>query len=62
MKCDSQASFLAYTLASLYFGHKPKARVTTRDYIIKALWWYWYRFQSPTIVKDGGSKVFLHRH
>ncbi len=29
MRCDSQASFLARTLASLYFGHEPKARVAT---------------------------------
>jgi hypothetical protein len=29
MKCDSQASLLARTFASLCFGHKPKARVAT---------------------------------
>ncbi len=28
MKCDSQASFLARTLASACLGHKPKAKVT----------------------------------
>ncbi len=29
MKCDSWASFLACTFASLYLGHEPKARVAT---------------------------------
>jgi hypothetical protein len=29
MKCDSQASLLARTFASLCFGRKPKARVAT---------------------------------
>jgi len=29
MKCDSQASLLACTLASPYLGHEPKARVAT---------------------------------
>jgi hypothetical protein len=29
MKCDSSASFLACTFASLCFSHEPKARVTT---------------------------------
>ncbi len=29
MKCDSQASFLARTLASPYLGHEPKAKVAT---------------------------------
>jgi hypothetical protein len=29
MKCDSRASLLAHTLASHYFGRKPKARVAT---------------------------------
>jgi hypothetical protein len=29
MKCDSRASLLAYTFASLYFGREPKARVAT---------------------------------
>jgi len=27
MKCDSQASLLAHTFASICFDHKPKARV-----------------------------------
>ncbi len=27
MKCDSQASFLAHTFVSPYFGRKPKAMV-----------------------------------
>jgi hypothetical protein len=29
MKCDSQASLLAHTFASLCFGHEPKVRVAT---------------------------------
>jgi hypothetical protein len=29
MKCDSQASLLARTFASLYLNHEPKARVAT---------------------------------
>ncbi len=29
MKCDSWASFLVPTFASLYFGHEPKAKVAT---------------------------------
>ncbi len=29
MKCNSQASFLAHTLANPCLGRKPKARVTT---------------------------------
>jgi len=29
MKCDSRASFLAYTLASPCLGREPKARVMT---------------------------------
>jgi hypothetical protein len=29
MKCDSWASLLACTFASLYLGHKPKARIVT---------------------------------
>jgi hypothetical protein len=29
MKCDSRASLLAHAFASPYFGHEPKARVTT---------------------------------
>jgi hypothetical protein len=29
MKCDSQASLLARTFTSLYFGRKPKAKVMT---------------------------------
>jgi len=29
MRCDSQAFFLARTLASPYFGREPKARVVT---------------------------------
>jgi hypothetical protein len=33
-----------------------------RDYITRVLWWYWYRSRSPTIVRDGGSKVFLCRY
>jgi hypothetical protein len=39
MRCDSQASFLARTLANLCLGHEPKARVATtnmkRDTLIK---------------------------
>jgi hypothetical protein len=31
MKCDSRASFLACTLASLCLGHEPKARVATHN-------------------------------
>jgi hypothetical protein len=34
MKCDSWASFLAYTLVSPCLGHEPKAKVVT--YGIKA--------------------------
>jgi hypothetical protein len=30
MKCDSLASHLAYTFASLCLGYKPKARVVTK--------------------------------
>jgi hypothetical protein len=29
MKCDSWASFLAHTFASLCLGHEPKAKVAT---------------------------------
>jgi len=29
MRCDSHASFLAYTLASLCLGCEPKVRVAT---------------------------------
>jgi hypothetical protein len=29
MKCDSWASFLAFTFVSRCFGHEPKARVVT---------------------------------
>ncbi len=29
MRCDSRASLLARTLASLYFGYEPKAKVAT---------------------------------
>jgi hypothetical protein len=32
MRCDSQASFLAYNLASPCFGCKPKARDATQTY------------------------------
>jgi hypothetical protein len=30
MKCDSQASFLARTLASPCLGHKPQAKIATK--------------------------------
>jgi hypothetical protein len=29
MRCDFWASLLAYTLASPYFGYKPKVKVVT---------------------------------
>jgi hypothetical protein len=29
MKCDSWASFLAYTFINPWFGHEPKVRVVT---------------------------------
>ncbi len=32
MRCDSRASLLAFTLASVYLGHEPKARVATRSH------------------------------
>jgi hypothetical protein len=31
-KCDSRASHLTYTFASLYLDHKPKAKVATSTY------------------------------
>ncbi|CAM6013519.1 unnamed protein product [Sphagnum balticum] len=31
MRCDSRSSFLAHILASLCFGHEPKAKVMTLD-------------------------------
>jgi hypothetical protein len=33
MRCDSQASLLAFMLVSACIGHKPKARVATRRLI-----------------------------
>jgi hypothetical protein len=35
MKCDSQASLLARTLASPCLGREPKARVVTKDVYAK---------------------------
>jgi hypothetical protein len=31
MKCDSRAFFLAFTLASPYFGREPKAKVAVAN-------------------------------
>jgi len=35
MKCDSWASLLTHTFASLYFGRKPKVKVALIDIILK---------------------------
>jgi hypothetical protein len=35
MKCDSQASLLAHTLANPCLGHEPKAKVATLDGFLK---------------------------
>jgi hypothetical protein len=37
MKCDSQASFLAYILTSPCLGHEPKARVVTHNMFMQYL-------------------------
>jgi hypothetical protein len=37
MKCDSQASFLARTIASLCFGHERKTRVMIMTLRLAAL-------------------------
>jgi hypothetical protein len=42
MKCDSQAYFLARTLASPYLSREPKARVATITFIV----WFSIQFSS----------------
>jgi hypothetical protein len=36
----------------------PNERITLLEFFC----WYWYKFRNPTIVKDGGLKILLHRH
>ncbi len=42
MRCDSWASFLAYTLASPYFGREPKTRAMTSSFtkLVNSLFFY----------------------
>jgi hypothetical protein len=49
MRCDSQASLLARTLASPYFGRKLKARVTKVDVNIEDI----NNFFGPKLNKNG---------
>jgi hypothetical protein len=37
MKCDSQVSFLAYTIASPYLGHERKTKVAIMSLGLAAL-------------------------
>jgi len=43
MRCDSQASLLAYTIVSPCFGREPKVRVTT-SYVRFVLMDFWFQF------------------
>jgi hypothetical protein len=56
MRCDSRASLLAHTFVSLYLGCEPKARVVTREVLVKRRKWaflLWLR------VKHNGASFHI---